>query len=241
MTQLLYEIHLYALSEHFPHTCRHLHAVFRNAPTTLNAEYILGRHNANSRTSIITRALRYPLCTPLVLDAILRRTDCPPFEKTVVVLPRRLFNELGTFERPGTWKARHSPLPFLKYLYTHSRLPHPDPNSHDGYPLARAVHAGFRPLILFLIAHGASAGLKDGLAVKIAIQKRDLSLVKMLVEPDKSSSSGGGKRRKVADRVVLGSAHLRVAVQAKARDIIDYLVHEKGCVPDMRTLAFLQR
>jgi hypothetical protein len=184
--------------------------------------------------------LRYPLCTPAVIDAILRRKDCPQIEKTEIALPRRLFSGLGTTERPGGWKARHAPLPFLKYLYAHPRLPPPDPNSHDGYPLARAVHAGFYPLVAFLLAHGASPGLKDGLAVKFAIQRRELVLVKMLVEPDKVGGNSG-KKRKLTDRVELSSSHLRVAVQAKAEDIIDYLVHEKGCIPDMRTLAFLQR
>lgn len=178
-----------------------------------------------------------------MLDALLRHPECPPFGHERPTLPRRLFSALSD-TRPGGWRARHEPLPFLRYLYTHPRIPAPDPNSHEGYPLARAVKADFRPLIEFLLAHGASPSFKDGLPIKLAIQRRDLSLVKLLVEPSKTSEAGtksGGKRRRVSDRLELGSPHLRVAVQAQADDIVDWLVREKHCVPDLRTLNSLRR
>ncbi|KZV65535.1 hypothetical protein PENSPDRAFT_756414 [Peniophora sp. CONT] len=244
--ELLYEIYLFAANENLPSTSRHLLAVFRGAPTHVHAEYILNRHTraqAKSKTTLVTRALRYPICTKDVLDALLRHPDCPSsIGDERPTLPRRLFSALND-NRPGGWRARHEPLPFLRYLYAHPRIPAPDPDSHEGYPLARAVKADFRPLIEFLLAQGASPKFKEGLPIKLAIQRRDLSLVKLLVEPSTSGTGAktGGKRRRVSDRLDLGPAHLRVAVQAQADDIVHWLVREKRCVPDLRTLSSLRR
>lgn len=57
-------------------------------------------------------------------------------------------------------------------------------NANDGYALCRAVHAGFRPLVAFLLAHGANPGCKEALSVRIAIRKCDIDLVRMLLERD---------------------------------------------------------
>ncbi|VDB92313.1 unnamed protein product [Peniophora sp. CBMAI 1063] len=242
--ELLYEIYVYAADENLPLTSRHLLAVFRGAPTHVHAEYIINRHTraqAKSRTTLVTRALRYPICNEGVLEALLRHPDRPSVGDERPTLPRRLFSALND-SRPGGWRDRHEPLPFLRYLYSHPRIPPPDPDSHEGYPLARAVKADFRPLIEFLLAQGASPKFKDGLSIKLAIQRHDLSLVKLLVEPSETGVAGvktGGKRRRVSDRMVLGPAHLRVAVQAQADDIVDWLVREKRCVPDIRTLHSL--
>jgi hypothetical protein len=242
--QLLYEIYFFSLSESLPHASQRIHAVFRHAPAGVHAEYILGRHRAaqtaapKSTTSVVTRALRFPLCTPGVLDALLRLPGCPPaVAGGRPTLPRRLFRELP--ERPGAWRARHPPLPVLEHLFAHARVPRPDPDSHNGYPLARAVRAGARPLVDFLLAHGADPARNAGIAVHLAIQRRDLALVRALVEPGAGATGGSGKRRRVPDRVVLGSLHLRCAVQADAVEVIDWLMREKGCMPDMKTFSYL--
>ncbi|KAI0034199.1 hypothetical protein K488DRAFT_77360 [Vararia minispora EC-137] len=246
--ELLYEIYLFSLSESFPQTNRRIHAVFCAAPSGIHAEYILGRHLAaqaltRSKTPIVTRALRFPLCSESVLDALLRHPSFPSLgEPGRPTLPRRLFRTLEKNRRSQDWRSRHAPLPFLEYLYTHPSIPAPDIDSHDGYPLAHAVRVGHRPLIDFLLAHGADPGRNGGLAVKLAIQRRDLQLLRVLVEPDASAGVGNrGKRRRVPDRVVLGSAHLRVAVQAQAAEVCNWLMREKGCVPDMKTFGFLRK
>jgi hypothetical protein len=73
----------------------------------------------------------------------------------------------------------------------------------------------------------------------MAIKRRDLALVRLLVEPPDvpRDERRTGKRRKLADRVKVTSEMLRLAVMGGARDIAEYLMNEKGCVPDVRTLS----
>ena len=154
-------------------------------------------------------------------------------------LPRRLFRQLST--------SGAEALPHLHFLYTSSAPQlsrrRPDIDSHDGYPLARAVSAGAVPLVRFLLDHGASPRRRDALAVRIAIKRRDLSLVRLLVEPPDAPPDerrATNKRRKLADRVKATSEMLRLAVMCGAQDIAEYLMNEKGCVPDLRTLSLLR-
>jgi hypothetical protein len=105
----------------------------------------------------------------------------------------------------------------------------------------RAVQARNIPIIRLLLAHGADPSKREKLAVMIAIQSKELSLVKLLVERDEMlKSSGSGKRRKLEDRVAVTAAMLTVAVKRKAMDIAEWLMQEKSCVPDMRTLMSLR-
>jgi hypothetical protein len=136
----------------------------------------------------------------------------------------------------------------LRYLYNSPRIPYPDPNAHQGYALTKAVHANFLPLIRFLLHHGASPRCKDGLAVTVAIRKKDLSLVKLLIEPDASpinTQEGGkpskAKRRRLEDRIAVNSDMLKAAVKRDAKDIVNYFIHEKACVPDLQTLHLMTK
>jgi len=133
------------------------------------------------------------------------------------------------------WTERDYPLPFLKYLYTHPTIRAPDVNAHDGYALTRAVYAGFVPLVRFLLDNGADPGCKNALAVKVAIRRKDLALLRLLVERG-AGAGGKAKRRRMEDRVRVSPEMVRVAVRCDARDIVEYLTKEKGCVPDMQTL-----
>lgn len=144
--------------------------------------------------------------------------------------------------------------------------------------MARAVLAGFVPLIEFLLDNGADPALKAGIAVKVAIQTRDLGLVRMLVERGCTSSttstsmtmpsfssrrtsfgrrieaaeaeagvgksgenvaSGGAKRRRMEDRMKVTPALLQTAVRHDAMDIVDWMMRDKGCVPDMKTISLM--
>ena len=224
------------------------------------------------RPNFITYVLRFPLCTLSVLAALLDRPSFPhlvqsssgadstntgtahansdhrndnhnhdrysEYASGPPELPRRLFRQLST--------SGSEALPRLHFLYTSSAPQlsrrRPDIDSHDGYPLARAVSAGAVPLVRFLLDHGASPRRRDALAVRMAIKRRDLSLVRLLVEPPDAppDERRTGKRRKLADRVKVTSEMLRLAVMCGAQDIAEYLMNEKGCVPDLRTLSLLR-
>ena len=205
--------------------------IFESAPPTIKAEYILGRRQADPKkychSSIVSFALHYPLCcTPEVLDALLKRSAAArPSNSTfgVVRLPRWLFRRLS----PSGEEA----LPLLRYLYGLRDSPiRPVPDSHRGFPLASAVKAGAIPLVHFLLEQGASPCCNDALAVRLAIKRRDLDLVHLLIDSSKASSG----------EVKVDSEMLKLAVKVGARDIAEFLVNEKGCVPDLEIIALLR-
>jgi hypothetical protein len=92
--------------------------------------------------------------------------------------------------------------------------------------------------------HHASPKCHDRLAVKVAIRKKDLELLKLLVERSPSDQDSGTrdgkqgwkKRRKLSDRVRLDADLLNVAIGAGASDIVNFLYEEKGVVPNMETV-----
>ncbi|KAL5504399.1 hypothetical protein ACEPAH_8474 [Sanghuangporus vaninii] len=196
--ELIYEIQLCALSESLPVVNKRAHGIFKSAHATYRAEYLFLRYissasnitsSSYTRGELVTYALRYPLCTEEVLDVSLRRVarNRPTLDKGPrPLLPKRLFKSLGPRPSSSPYSPTSAPLPFLYYLYNNSQI-HPrapDPNAHDGYALCRAVHAGFMDLVMFLLRQGAKPGLKDALAVRIAVKKRDLGLVRTLIERD---------------------------------------------------------
>ena len=281
-TKLLYEIQLYALWPPLPQTSKRLYHVYSDAPVSWQAEYIITRVASSNHSEMLNAALRYPKCSPQVFDMIFhflcRRTETSMINNPE--LPRRLFKNLGsstTNERK--WTEYDHPLPFLRHLYStptdpaKSQFLHPVVDAYKGYALVRAVHAGFTPLIKFLLSKGANPTCHDGLSIMIAIRKKDLGLVKLLVEreaysfatssPSPSNSTtrtdteGGlssgnrrkrtddassrpNKRRRLADRLQPTPMMVKTAVRCNARDIVQYFVREKGCVPDMETLALMR-
>jgi len=82
----------------------------------------------------------------------------------------------------------------------------------------------------------------DALAIRIAIGRRDLALVRLLIERPKTppDERRTGKRRKLADRMQVTSEMLRLAVLCDAHDIVEYFMNEKGRVPDIETLKLLR-
>jgi len=158
-----------------------------------------------------------------VLDALLKRSAArPPNETFDVRLPRWLFRRLS----PSGEEA----LPLLRYLYGLRDPPiRPVPDSHSGFPLASAVKAGAIPLVHFLLEQGASPWRKGALAVRLAIKRRDLDLVRLLMGSSKTSSG----------EVKVDSDMLKLAVKVGAWHIAEVLVNEKGCVPDLEIIALL--
>jgi len=253
--ELLSEIFLLALAPSLPHTCRYIYEAIKSCPPYIHAQYICGRHpvtfsrSAESDTIFISgkflaEALRYPICTLPVLKAILRigseclhnRKDVTLHESHLWTLPRRLFRHLGG---PDVIRGADSePLPVLEYLWQKRDIldfAKPWVNSNRGYPLVRAVHARFIPLIRFLLEHWADPAEYDALAIRMAIRMKDEALVRMLIEVEPEVSSGSKKRRR-NDRIEVTPALLDVAAKEDARDIVRYFMEEKGCIPNMKTL-----
>lgn len=141
----------------------------------------------------------------------------PPL--SLAELPRRIFRPT----RGDTSSTYLSPL--LIYLFD---MYSPSADSHQGYALSRGVILSDLPLINFLLDHGADPNQREALAVQIAVNKADVSLVKLLVERKEE----GGKRRRLEDRVIVTEVLVRRAMQndrtPEGRAIIDYFVNEKG-------------
>ncbi|PPQ67471.1 hypothetical protein CVT25_006012 [Psilocybe cyanescens] len=234
--ELLYELELYALSESLPIASRHFNDVYKQASPFFHARYILGRVLGNHEavlSEIYTKALRYPICTQKVLEAIRTLVQDLQPSKSALQLPRRLFKSLTP--PVSGWTKDDYPIPLLRYLYHTSDIPTVNTNANEGYALTRAVHAKFKPLVEFLLAHHASPRSRDCLAVKVAIRQKNLEMVKLLVERQESKKKKG-KRRKIEDRLSLDSDMLKIAVMANAHDIVEYLYREKKILPDMLTL-----
>ncbi|KDQ21265.1 hypothetical protein BOTBODRAFT_61004 [Botryobasidium botryosum FD-172 SS1] len=240
--ELLYHIHLFALSPHLPCVSRRLHAIFSATPPTIRARYIVALQR-NSTTAqiglaqLVTRALCFPMCKIEVVQALHRiaeprprPTDDLPYagmNPPRVILPKCIFRSLSP-------TSPSDPLPLLHHL-SNQPCYKLDVNHHSGYALTKAVYATNYPIIRFLLQHGAHPQLKDCMAIRIAINKRSLELVKMLVERDDESPTLG-KRRRLADRVVITKELVAEAIRVDARDIVNYFVKEKGCAPGISAL-----
>ncbi|KAG6862032.1 hypothetical protein C0995_008220 [Termitomyces sp. Mi166 len=249
--QLLYEVQLYALSESLPMASRRIYAVFQLSSASFRSQYLLGRAFARGpqdMASIFTKILRYPMCTEDVVEQLLPLLARGGFDVKAsrFDIPKRLFRSLAPKTGSVNWKEQEPPLPFLQYLFDSPGTSKPNVNSHGGYALTKAVYARFIPLIKFLLGHGAEPQCKNYLAIFVAIRQRDLALVKLLIERDDSPYmdrlvTGKRKRRKLEDRVVVNREMLKAAVKCDARDIVDYLTREKGCIPDMQTLHMMTK
>lgn len=248
--ELLYEIQLFSASPSLPLTSKTLYRIFSASPPSYRAQYLIASiEAAQIRDDLIpSRILRYPICTVDILETLFRISDDIISLTWIPELPRRLFRSLTPKSRAKTplWTDQDHPLPFLQYLFTCPKIRPPDVNSHDGYALTKAVQAGFVPLVHFLLDHGASPRCKNNISILVAIYRKDLSLVRLLVERVDCRECGPGalkqkgKRQRLEDRVQVTPEMLRVAVKLGARDIMEYFMEEKECVPDLQTLQMMR-
>ncbi|ORY30590.1 hypothetical protein BCR39DRAFT_529050 [Naematelia encephala] len=266
--ELILHIHLIALNPHFALVAQKVHHVLRDPSPRYAAAYLLSLYSYYGPDDLLVRCLRHPVCNVEVAREIRRVWDMkrscvprarentpnvnedegsqspdpsidapPPLSLGCAELPRRLF-------RPGVINSEpiHPVLRFLFTTYT------PSANSHKGYPLCRAVLTANYPLIAFLLDHGADPMIKDCLAVEIAISKRDLKAVVMLIERSTQESEGDqlqcrravnlaarskhlGKRPRLMDRIHVPPRLVEVAMRKGAEEIVRYFVHEKGELP----------
>ena len=206
-------------------------------------------HPVHGDARFLPRALECGVCTLdtlLVIERIFRDESAsqdttthptpwfgitaPAPDRTLLcaTLPKRLF-------RPPT----ASTLPFLTHLLTTYA---PSPNSHRGYPLSRAVLASDTRLIALLLASGADPSARDFLAVEIALKRRDLDSLRLLIDgpppataasPKPPSSGPPAKRRKPNNDhhqrgVKLSQQMVDTALTKGTPEIIQYIIHEKG-------------
>ncbi|KAF5345265.1 hypothetical protein D9757_011630 [Collybiopsis confluens] len=241
--ELLYEIQLFALSRYLPLASRKLHQIFKSAPPSYVAEYIFLR-TSTKPGHVYVKALRYPLCSLNVLQFIRILAEKHSVSLTPTELPRRLFTNLVPRKDGVPWNEQDHPLPFIRGLLAMGF--NVNANSDGGYGLVKAVQSGFAPLVRFLLDNDASPGYKDDLAIRVAIRQKNLSMVKLLIERTDRDGSGSrsvnnrNKRRRLEDRVKVTKDMLKIAVKCKAQDIVEYLMNEKGCVPDMQTLYLMR-
>jgi len=188
--------------------------------------------------ALVTEALTYPMCNTDVIQALHRIVESmspigPPlaFPSARIVLPKRIF-------RSPSPNSAEDPLPLLLHLSSQPLYGLAGVNSHSGYALTKAVYASNYPLIRFLLQLGANPELKDYMAVRIAINKQNLELVKMLVERE-DESLALGKRRRLTDRVTITKRLVEEAIRVDARGIVNYFVKEKGCAPSIKSVIYM--
>ncbi|KWU43447.1 hypothetical protein RHOSPDRAFT_19601, partial [Rhodotorula sp. JG-1b] len=206
--QLLYDIHLASLSSALPVLSRYLRQVFAATSPYHRARYLCLRHDRKT----LAHAVKYGICNLDVVHALEKQASARGKKLKCPQLPRRLVKGVGRIAGKDPTEVD---MTFIAYLLDHYSA---SPNSHDGYPLARAVFARHLPLIRLLLAHGADPGLKDGWAVTTAISHGDFDLKRR-----RDSDGGGGKRRKMEDRCAATSIMLETAVKSKQWAIVDYL------------------
>ena len=173
-------------------------------------------------------ALRYPIATLAVFEALYRifsRSNSIIDKQCLIWLPNRLFRSLDDPDK--TRDANSYPLPILRFLWgegrTNSDFPLPDLWRLGGYPLLCAVHAEFIPLVQFLLDHGANHECRK-LAIEVAICRRNLKLVKMLIEFEANT-----------ERVIAYDFLVNLAIDYGAQDIVKYLMEEHGCIALSKT------
>ncbi|KAG8917419.1 hypothetical protein FRC01_002460 [Tulasnella sp. 417] len=106
-----------------------------------------------------------------------------------------------------------------------------DPDSHQGYYLARAVHLNHLPLVDLLLTHGANPLLKLGVAIKFAIGRKDERMVRWLMAKLRPSFLQYSE---------VGQELLTHAVKVDAQEIAYFFIREKGIAPTLQTLSLLR-
>ncbi|GHJ88741.1 hypothetical protein NliqN6_5143 [Naganishia liquefaciens] len=262
--ELLYEIHHLSLSEHLPLATRYLHAVLAHPTPLRAAHWLIAKYHPPSATAdtsrFLSRALECGVCELDVLAHIerifaLERDAAAPDHPTpwfhltsskatllCPTLPKRIFRPRSTASH-----ITHPTHPLLTHLLTTYRS---SPNSHRGYPLSRAVLAADIPLITLLLRAGADPAQRDHLAVEIALKRRDLASLRLLLDGPPSDTTDAprpAKRRKhtrsepaSVSGVRLSQALVDTALTKGTPEIIHYIIHEKGYMPSLRSIVKLK-
>lgn len=128
-----------------------------------------------------------------------------------------------------------------------------DASSHQGFPLAMAVHRRSYSLVHLLLLFGADPARKEGLAVQIAIRNGFLEILRLLVsgpciDADAAQSqsclipAGHTLPQQLGSQPFqLDQSHLRLAIQSRQWAIVDFIWHEKKVSPDIACLRLIEK
>ena len=234
-----------------PMVSRYVRNSLTHASKTYIARYMLHQYRHSGPRSILTIALKRPIVDVAVAEEMIRiwdqqrgyvrhrptptsspgsttppstpsrpRTSAPPLE--VTQLPRRLF-------RPKPLPHEPAIHPMISWLFGNWDF---NLKGQAGYyPLARSVINQNYELVEFLLRRGANPNNKEAFALTAAIEKKDLRMVKLLVEPFGDATESPpppGKKRKFQDRMRILQTHVQHALNNGSPEIVDYFVHEKG-------------
>ncbi|KAG8753555.1 hypothetical protein FRC11_007312, partial [Ceratobasidium sp. 423] len=265
---LLFEILACSTSSHLPLVNKYLLHTFHHAPPSCRVYFILGKLEPSVPLvpeTVLDSALSYPICNDNVLDllehmhplVLLPRSRL----KAVRVSPgrwvfRNLQSQPKSKRRRKTFSnsapaplsssetnPRTNPLAFLEFLESRYTLWFSTHGS--AFALAMCVRAGPAqyPLLQLLLRNGADPSAKSCLPLQIAATLGDLNALKLMIEPSAEQQSQGAigrKRRRMEDRVQPTTKVLSAAVKERHIEVAEWLMHEKGVVPDMATMRMLQ-
>lgn len=91
-------------------------------------------------------------------------------------------------------------------------------------------------MIDFLLARGADPAQKDGLALQIALSKKRLDLVRLLVE----GGGSGSRKRKRDTRIPITPQLMEKVMATGSREIQSYFVDVQGFVPNLKSIMALR-
>lgn len=124
-----------------------------------------------------------------------------------------------------------------------------DASSHQGYPLAMAVHRKAYSLIHLLLLFGADPECKEGLAGQIAIRNGSLDILHLLVigpclDADVITHlpiASGAPLQPGSRTFQLDQTHLRLAIQCRQWEMVDYIWHDRQVSPDIACLRLIEK
>lgn len=204
---------------------------------------------------------------PAIIDLLGIQVETGPNSSTpwhpfVVWVPRRLFRgfeqdraEPSTLPHPKL----SNPLRMLRFLVSFPEYYVLNVNADGGYGVAKLVAVcnlkipGEREddnatqLLLFLLKQGVDLSLKGGLALRVAISRKSLRILKLLLD----NGTGLGPTQTFSSRSSRSSSEKRggvdklkrnvvaCAMKASAKEIVSYLVIEKGWNLNLQALSLV--
>lgn len=131
-------------------------------------------------------------------------------------------------------------VPLIEFLLDNGA----DPESKKSIAVNVAIHMRDLGLVRMLIERGYVPPISGatGSATAASLSSRRSSLGRRIDAGkggENAIMASGAKRRKMEDRMKVTPVLLQTAVRQGAMDIVDWMMKEKGCVPDMKTIRMM--